>query len=351
VDINMPLLNGIDLIEKIHEIRRETICIVVTGFDEFEYAQKAVRLGVFDYILKPINEEHFYEVMKKAGSSFRESEVNQKRIRQAEEMLARNREYLTERFLAGMAEGILTHDEIAENAALYEMPLQGKIVFLRMRIVEDEQNMLQKEKDRQLCRFVLHNIAEELLSARGKAFLADDSYDRLLAVFYPQDEEDVDRTVTEIKSAAQKCLKQMIVINTCFAASLDELPQVCLNWNEGDRDSLSRIVRKAKEYIEENYQDSELSAAGIAEVCGVNVSYLSRIFKTEMGVGVIDFLTNYRMRAASILLSQTDLKIYEVAEKTGYKSQHYFSVAFKKVLEVSPMEYRKMNLNQEGVCH
>jgi two-component system response regulator YesN len=57
------------------------------------------------------------------------------------------------------------------------------------------------------------------------------------------------------------------------------------------------------------------------------------------------------MRAASILLSQTDLKIYEVAEKTGYKSQHYFSVAFKKVLEVSPMEYRKMNLNQEGVCH
>ena len=60
-----------------------------------------------------------------------------------------------------------------------------------------------------------------------------------------------------------------------------------------------------------------------------------------MGTTLIDYLTKIRMQRALVLLEQTDLRIYEVAEKVGYKSQHYFCAAFKKILDVSPTDYRQ----------
>jgi len=66
VDINMPVINGFEFIEKIHNICPDAICIVITGYDEFEYAQKAVSMGVFEYVLKPVNEKHLYEVIVRA---------------------------------------------------------------------------------------------------------------------------------------------------------------------------------------------------------------------------------------------------------------------------------------------
>lgn len=55
VDINMPKMNGLDLISRLNENNISCKYIILTGYDEFEYAQKAIKLNVFDYILKPIN--------------------------------------------------------------------------------------------------------------------------------------------------------------------------------------------------------------------------------------------------------------------------------------------------------
>lgn len=55
VDINMPKMNGLELISKLSEAQIPCRCIILTGYDEFKYAQQAIRLGVSDYILKPIN--------------------------------------------------------------------------------------------------------------------------------------------------------------------------------------------------------------------------------------------------------------------------------------------------------
>ena len=66
VDINMPFLNGLDFIEKLKTVQPDALILVITGYDDFKYAQKALRLGVFDYLLKPIMEDTFYEALGKA---------------------------------------------------------------------------------------------------------------------------------------------------------------------------------------------------------------------------------------------------------------------------------------------
>ena len=54
VDINMPFLNGLEFIERLEGVLRGAVIIVITGYDDFSYAQQALRLGVFDYLLKPV---------------------------------------------------------------------------------------------------------------------------------------------------------------------------------------------------------------------------------------------------------------------------------------------------------
>lgn len=55
MDINMPLLNGLETIERISKLYPDTICIILSGYNEFSYAQQAIALGVFRYLLKPVS--------------------------------------------------------------------------------------------------------------------------------------------------------------------------------------------------------------------------------------------------------------------------------------------------------
>lgn len=65
-DIRMPGMDGLSLIKKIKEILPLSIIIIISGFNEFEYARKALKLGVFDYILKPIDVDEITDILSKA---------------------------------------------------------------------------------------------------------------------------------------------------------------------------------------------------------------------------------------------------------------------------------------------
>ena len=64
-DIRMPFMDGLELGEKIQEIMPSTKIIIFSGCDDFEYAQKAIRINVSEYVLKPINSENLIEILKR----------------------------------------------------------------------------------------------------------------------------------------------------------------------------------------------------------------------------------------------------------------------------------------------
>ncbi|WP_373230020.1 response regulator [Cohnella sp.] len=84
----------------------------------------------------------------------------------------------------------------------------------------------------------------------------------------------------------------------------------------------------------------EISLQTVANQINVNSSYLSRIFKQETGENFINFLTKVRIDTAKYYLESRSLKVYEVADKVGYPNTTYFSKIFKKVVGVTPDEYR-----------
>lgn len=79
LDINMPKINGLDLVESIMKLNPLCRIIIISGYDEFEYAQRAVQLGVFDYLLKPVNIATLKTTVAKAMEQYQARlwEVNQ----------------------------------------------------------------------------------------------------------------------------------------------------------------------------------------------------------------------------------------------------------------------------------
>lgn len=92
-------------------------------------------------------------------------------------------------------------------------------------------------------------------------------------------------------------------------------------------------------YIIEN-PDSDLKQKTIANKLYLSSSYLSTVFSAHMGMKFVDYLTTVRMKRASWLLCNTDMKITEIAERLDYKDIGYFSRVFKKIYNLSPSEYR-----------
>ena len=195
-DIRMPKMDGIELAEKLIEKYPGIKVIFLTAYNEFEYARKALRIGVSDYILKP--------------------------------------------FKDGELEGVI------------------------QRLLHLHPNLPAKEIE----------LEKELLSLKGK----------------------------------------------------DEIT--------------NRYVQAAIEYIENNYSDMDFGIGKLAESISVSEGHISRLFKAETDNSINNYLTKYRIKKAMDYLKDVNVKVYEVAEKTGYQDIAYFSNTFKKLVGRTPSDYQ-----------
>ncbi len=100
------------------------------------------------------------------------------------------------------------------------------------------------------------------------------------------------------------------------------------------------IIKKAKDYIEENYDKDEISLNTVAAKVGLSPSHFSTIFGQEMGETFVEYLTKVRMEKAKELLRTTSKKTTDIAFLVGYRDAHYFSNLFKKTQGCTPREYR-----------
>ncbi|MEK5465517.1 phosphoenolpyruvate hydrolase family protein [Paenibacillus sp. FSL R7-0210] len=102
-------------------------------------------------------------------------------------------------------------------------------------------------------------------------------------------------------------------------------------------------VEFVKEYVAQNYSE-EVVFADLAKVAHVSRSYLSSLFKKEVGCSFQNYLVGFRMQKAAILLQAPHLQLSEVSTMVGYPDYAQFSRMFKKLMGSSPKQY-KSNLN------
>ena len=168
VDINMPFLNGLEFIERLEGVLRGAVIIVITGYDDFSYAQQALRLGVFDYLLKPVMEDAFYDAVGRAKQQLLTNRRQVKYLDWARMQLEKNRSSLVAAFLDGWLEGRYSEPEVAEQLGYLGISIPEPYgVTVAHLSVNEGKTMVGQEWDENLLYYAAENIARELFEPLG----------------------------------------------------------------------------------------------------------------------------------------------------------------------------------------
>ena len=168
VDINMPFLNGLEFIERLEGVLRGAVIIVITGYDDFSYAQQALRLGVFDYLLKPVMEDAFYDAVGRAKQQLQTNRRQVKYLDWARMQLEKNRSSLVAAFLDGWLEGRYSEPEVAEQLGYLGISIPEPYgVTVAHLSVNEGKTMVGQEWDENLLYYAAENIARELFEPLG----------------------------------------------------------------------------------------------------------------------------------------------------------------------------------------
>ncbi len=126
-DIYMPLMDGIELAEEIKTILPESLVILISGYNEFAYAQKAIEAGVFRYLLKPIRASELSSILSEAQEKLAEQERNAEEKKRLEKLIKKNLPGLREKFFMKLIEGELNLEDLQEQLNFLEIEANGEL--------------------------------------------------------------------------------------------------------------------------------------------------------------------------------------------------------------------------------
>ncbi|MBO0993189.1 response regulator transcription factor [Bacillus sp. SD088] len=105
----------------------------------------------------------------------------------------------------------------------------------------------------------------------------------------------------------------------------------------------THYVVSAKEYVKDHYQE-KVTLLEISQILFLHPAYFSAIFKEETGQNFVDYVNNVRVEKATELLRQGDYRMKDISHLVGFQSESYFNRVFKKIKNVSPLQYKKQFL-------
>lgn len=236
-DIQMPFMNGLQLAEWIREHHPNTKIIILTGFDEFEYAQRAIKLQIDEYILKPFSAQELIDILLKVRGQIEAEIADKKNVYVLSEHYRKSLPVLREQFLSSLVSRRLRSEEIAEKSEEYGLALSGALFQASVISVDYLPGAevssvvplsLRDTGDRNLQLFAVLNIAEEICTKHsfGKVFIHRDDI-VMLSVSEEQDEaaitgETLD-VLEEIRQNVQRFLKLTV---TAGAGTVCQTPSL-----------------------------------------------------------------------------------------------------------------------------
>lgn len=365
-DIRMPFMDGLELIEKINENGINCGIIVLSGFDEFEYAQTALRNGCLDYLLKPIDKDSLRATVQKACHTIR----NRRSVQHYRQLIDEGTSAIRTQFLKDLLfDRIHDPNMVADKIRDLGLPFHnGNYQVICIRLDDYRQleyqfpvNELQELKDR-----LASLLSDRLLL--GRTFMgilveiSPEEWAVLLAFLDPPAQEECEKELHSILQQLLRDLKDCSAHTVSISVSvrcqeLSGLPGAYRDarlandkyipgsnsvvWPDRQLENVRPEVQKALAFIRQHYNE-DISIQQIADSLYLSPYYLMHIFKNDTGKTFHTFLTEYRMEAAKELLRTPGCRIYEIALRTGYTDVKYFNKLFKKYTTLTPSEYIRM---------
>lgn len=297
-DIKTPGMDGLELVETISTRYPRILTVILSGYANFNYARKALKNSVVDYLLKPTCPKQLQDVFKKVEIILnkRRNSVYMLTERKRKDFLDKEK-----RILLYIVEH--NHDLIqCELQSWFEYPFNL-----------DDLGRLQNQLTLLLC-YLCRDLNEQNI------ILSDENglWNYL-------------NGLSEVLNFEE------------FQKWIDVFCQQLTTYEKNKTNGRNLTIQKVSAYLKENFSEA-ISLKTMAEKFYLNPTYLSELFKRDMGINFNEYLTQIRIKEAMKLLkSDRNYKIYEIAHLIGYPNERYFTMLFKRKYGMSPAEYKSRN--------
>ena len=424
-DIRMASLNGLELLEQsLHMGKERPEFVLISAYEEFEYAHKALKLGAFDYLIKPLKKAELVQVLEKLKAAL--DQKNGGKSRELEELLLERHSELCakEIWAAEFLDGKFQIFCCARNyfhlnrvIDVFKEPSASSVIFLQ------DKNFLYylcavKEQDlaefyRKMEKSANEDMAflgvSELFSAKAPIYSYIQQAQNSCLQFLLETPDILNfynkkRRLSKKESVyhllrTELSLEKGENILSFLKGILDWIRKnhytmqdligignyICINLNGQETDYFQQFglesmtvfmekYKNAEDYvydledgvrqvfsgIRDNGADAEdirryidmhyteqISAGDVAQYFHMDQNYISRVFKKKFNKNIKDYITEKKMEKAKWLLENTDLKIYEVSDASGYTDYFYFTRVFRKLTGITPTEWRENQQDKE----
>lgn len=356
-DIRMPGMDGLALAERIKETTDVPV-IIVSGYEDFEYARKAVRIGVHDYLLKPVEAEELAAKLSTVKRDIENRLLTEQRLYHALPIMR-------DQWLRHWAHGVLDDAGFVQKLEL-SIPSSGEGRFSLMLIELDAPAIAkyeQRDQELRIRRFAVRNVVEEACKSQGLVFEESDlrygliwmgtaemmEMDALLGqartiretvMLYAKESVSVSvgPSVGSFQELVHSYLSALKVLEERPIHDREPILQGSgLDWKREPQ--AKQNIEQVKELVRKQFHQN-INLRLIAGQIYMNPTYLGQLFKIHEGVSFQQYLLKLRMEHAKELLQHTDKKVYEIAAEVGYREMDWFYKKFREYEGKSPGEYR-----------
>jgi len=171
-DIRMPVMDGIDLLKRIRQVRRNAKVIILSGYDDFSYAQTAVKEGAFDYLLKTADIDELLNVISKAKAELDREKHEAETYRKLKEQLNMSLPLLKYRYLNELIYGCTDINQLIKRMEFVDIHIKSDCFMVAVLVIDDFDLRLDEitEEERLLYKLKIINIMEEYSKDDGICF-------------------------------------------------------------------------------------------------------------------------------------------------------------------------------------
>lgn len=367
-DISMPAFSGLDLLSVLTKYYPKTKKLILSAYDNFNYAKEAIELGVTSYVLKGDGDEVLFAALRKVVDEldydqemFNHSEKSKEQPGQSEDV---QRHRILRHYLRGIQITGSLNEQVYPRWIDFELPMEVALITLEVR------DALQ----RRFQMMALEDSLAEYLKPYYNYEMVEMGIAETMLLVQPSAKEELSQMTPSLYAAYENAQNSFFSVTQQYlniiysqkVVSGAELPDRYENFRKllkgcgnfecsiilrednaqmnmtatGERNNVKREIAMVLKYIEQN-MDKDLSLIMLADVVYLNPSYLSHLFKLQTGTTVSDYIKEARLTQCKKMLEDPRYHIHQVAKAVGYDNASYFTRFFKKMTGMTPQAYRQ----------
>lgn len=331
-DIRMPKMDGIELVQYLHDNLPEIKIVILSGYNDLEYLNMAIKNQVTEYMLKPTDIDEFEQLFRKIRQNLDEEKNRREELNQLK-LAAMQRQALSyETVLNNLLDGYVGDSQ--EYDWKQELEKEGMDFNACVMVVLDTapENEDNKDDSYRLKQRIIRYCNSRQMQWVGRFFLYRGKH---IVGLVTLEQMQFEEPESELRLLCQ-CIEEMQTeIGDIYGMALragisnlcrDErtLPLVYqeteARMSSMEPDLLNNqkksnlLVTAVREYLDSEFSSNMLSLETVAERFNRNPAYISKVFKKGTGFNFSDYITQKRMEKSKALLRDMSLKVYEIAD-------------------------------------